>query len=70
MMATQATIDFDAGLPKDEPQFLLTRIQLQNWGTFSGRYSIDVPAEGMLLTGNSGSGKSTILDAHAALMTR
>lgn len=50
-------------------QFRLTRIQLFNWGTFSGVFDMPIPREGYLFIGPSGSGKSTILDAHAALLT-
>lgn len=50
-------------------QYRLRRIQLFNWGTFSNLFDIPVASEGYLLVGNSGSGKSTVLDAHAALLT-
>jgi len=63
--ARQAVLDVGT----DDAQFRLARIQLFNWGTFSGITDISVPAEGYLFVGPSGSGKSTILDAHAALTT-
>ncbi len=66
---------FDAldaqGLDEDVPapgQFRLSRLQVTNWGTFCGHHSIDVPRAGLLLTGESGSGKSSLLDAMSAIM--
>lgn len=50
-------------------QFFLKRLQLANWGTFSGIHSIDIAAKGHLFVGGSGSGKSTILDAMSVLLT-
>jgi len=52
-----------------DDQFRLRRMQLYNWGTFSGVFDIDISPEGYLFVGPSGSGKSTILDANAALLT-
>lgn len=49
-------------------QFRLARVQLINWGTFHGYYSIPVSREGFLITGGSGSGKSTLLDAISAVL--
>ncbi|SDM40379.1 ATP-binding protein [Actinomyces ruminicola] len=49
-------------------QFRLAEVQLVNWGTFAERHVITVPRRGLLLTGESGSGKSSILDAMTALM--
>lgn len=51
-------------------QYTLRRIQLFNWGTFSGLHTIEVASKGFLILGPSGSGKSTILDAYAALLTQ
>ncbi|MGG6496675.1 UNVERIFIED_CONTAM: AAA family ATPase, partial [Bacteroidetes bacterium 56_B9] len=44
-------------------QYRISRIQLINWGTFHGYFSIPVARKGFLITGGSGSGKSTLLDA-------
>ncbi|MDO4899213.1 ATP-binding protein [Actinomyces sp.] len=49
-------------------QFRLAEIQLVNWGTFTERHPITVPRRGLLLTGESGSGKSSVLDAMTAIM--
>ncbi|MFM9878746.1 MAG: ATP-binding protein [Rhodoglobus sp.] len=50
-------------------QWRLARIELANWGTFNGHHVIDVARKGHLLTGPSGSGKSSLLDAIAAVLT-
>lgn len=51
-------------------QWRLSRIQLANWGTFDGEiHTIPVSRQGQLITGPSGSGKSSLLDAIAAVLT-
>ncbi len=50
-------------------QYCLKRLQLANWGTFSGIHTIDIAEKGHLFVGGSGSGKSTILDAMSVLLT-
>jgi len=50
-------------------QWRLARIELVNWGTFSGHVTVDVARRGHLFTGASGSGKSSLLDAIAAVLT-
>lgn len=49
-------------------QVRLARIQAMNWGTFGGTVDIAVPREGFLITGGSGTGKSTLLDAMSAVL--
>ncbi|MEC4764058.1 ATP-binding protein [Mycobacterium sherrisii] len=44
-------------------QFCLTCLQVINWGVFDGYHRIDFSANGTLITGASGSGKSSLLDA-------
>ncbi|ANZ39106.1 hypothetical protein BBK82_26560 [Lentzea guizhouensis] len=46
-------------------QFRLTRLQIVNWGTFSGYKDFPIDERGVLLTGPSGSGKSSLMDAHS-----
>jgi len=49
--------------------FRLTRLELYNWGTFDQRvWSLDASARNTLLTGDIGSGKSTIVDAVTTLL--
>ena len=51
-------------------QWRLSEVQLANWGTFDkGIYRIDIARKGHLITGPSGSGKSSLLDAIAAVLT-
>ncbi|UFS57577.1 ATP-binding protein [Subtercola endophyticus] len=50
-------------------QWRLARVELFNWGTFDGHYRIDVARQGHLFTGASGSGKSSLLDAIAVVIT-
>jgi uncharacterized protein YPO0396 len=51
-------------------QWRLARLQVVNWGTFGGHHDLAVPRRGLLLTGESGSGKSSLLDAMSAIMVR
>ena len=46
----------------------MARLQIFNWGTFSGLHDVPIPDRGFLFVGRSGSGKSTLLDAIAALL--
>ncbi|GAA1459412.1 ATP-binding protein [Williamsia maris] len=49
-------------------QFRLTRIQLVNWGTFHGYKNFPIDERGVLLTGPSGSGKSSMMDGHSVVL--
>jgi len=51
-----------------QEQFRMSRLQVFNWGTFSGLHNIPISERGFLFVGRSGSGKSTLLDAFAALL--
>jgi uncharacterized protein YPO0396 len=49
--------------------FRLDRLELYNWGTFGGRvWSLSLAGENTLVTGDIGSGKSTIVDAVTTLL--
>ena len=49
--------------------FLLARLELYNWGTFDQRvWSFELGGHDGLLTGDAGSGKSTIVDAITTLL--
>lgn len=51
-------------------QWRLAEVQIANWGTLDGRvYRFPIARRGHLITGPSGSGKSSILDAIAAVLT-
>lgn len=49
-------------------QHRLESVQLVNWGTFSGYHQLPVSRRGFLLTGPSGSGKSSLLDAISVVL--
>jgi uncharacterized protein YPO0396 len=53
--------------PRDE-QFRMRKLQVFNWGTFSGLVEVPIAERGFLFVGRSGSGKSTLLDAMSALL--
>ncbi len=55
--------------PDHPGQWRLTRIELVNWGTFAGHATVEIARKGHLFTGASGSGKSSLLDAIAAVLT-
>ncbi|MBB5786150.1 ATP-binding protein [Jiangella mangrovi] len=49
--------------------FRLTRLEVYNWGTFHRRaWRLDLDGDNALLTGDIGSGKSTIVDAITTLL--
>ena len=55
--------------PETLSGFRLTRLELYNWGTFDERvWSLGANARNCLLTGDIGSGKSTIVDAVTTLL--
>ncbi|MDR1968932.1 MAG: hypothetical protein LBQ32_09625 [Burkholderiaceae bacterium] len=49
-------------------QFRMSRLQVFNWGTFTGIHDIPISERGFLFVGRSGAGKSTLLDAFSALL--
>lgn len=55
-------------LREADAQHRLSRIQVHNWGTFNGYHDLPVPRDGLILTGPSGSGKSSLLDALSAVL--
>ena len=61
-----------AGLPESKPiraGFRLQRLEVFNWGTFHGRpWVLNLDGENTLLTGDIGSGKSTLVDAVTTLL--
>ncbi len=54
----------DAGIT----QWKVETLQLVNWGGFSGHASVSFSPTSTLLSGASGTGKSTLLDAYIAVM--
>lgn len=57
----------DLPTPREE-QFRMRRLQVFNWGTFTGLHEVPIAERGFLIVGRSGSGKSTLLDAMSALL--
>ncbi|HEU4514968.1 MAG TPA: SbcC/MukB-like Walker B domain-containing protein [Nocardioidaceae bacterium] len=56
-------------LPSDDTlQWRAELLQLVNWGGFSGRVEVDLHGDATMISGASGVGKSTVLDAYTALM--
>lgn len=49
-------------------QFRLSKLQIYDWGTFSGVHDIPIAERGFLFVGRSGAGKTTLLDAFSALL--
>ncbi|GAA1660271.1 DNA repair ATPase [Citricoccus zhacaiensis] len=70
-MTAQQKLDFGLGATAaSSAQWRLAEVQLANWGTLDGSiYRLPVARKGHLITGPSGSGKSSILDAIAAVLT-
>lgn len=55
--------------PDERPGFRLDRLEVLNWGTFNQRiWAFDLRGRNALLTGEIGSGKSTIVDAVTTLL--
>ena len=55
--------------PSDDTlQWRAEHLQLVNWGGFSGRVEVDLHGDATMISGASGVGKSTVLDAYTALM--
>src|SRR3569833_2951143 len=49
--------------------FVLTQLDVYNWGSFSGRHTAQFDLEGTAIIGPTGSGKSTLVDALMTLLT-
>ena len=55
--------------PGHPGQWRLARVDVANWGTFCGFHHMKVDRKGLLITGASGSGKSSLLDAVTMVLT-
>ncbi|WP_313811958.1 ATP-binding protein [Glutamicibacter sp.] len=52
----------------DHAQWRIESLQMANWGGFHGRHDVKFSPGSTLMSGASGTGKSTVLDAYLALM--
>jgi len=69
MMTTMQTDTFDFSDNEQQVGFRLSRLEVFNWGTFDGAvWGFDINARNALLTGDIGSGKSTLVDAVTTLL--
>lgn len=61
--------DVDHAADEVQPGFRLKRLEVFNWGTFGGRvWTLHLDGGNGLLTGDIGSGKSTLVDAITTLL--
>ncbi len=68
MLSTEPDISNTPDMPKT-PGFRLERFEVFNWGTFDQHiWRIEANGENALLTGDIGSGKSTLVDALTTLL--
>lgn len=64
-----ASLGLDFGGDDTLSGFRLQRLEVLNWGTFDGRvWSLELNGRNGLLTGDIGSGKSTLVDAITTLL--
>lgn len=63
-----SAVDLEASVP-GQTGFRLARLEIYNWGTFHRRaWRFDLDGDNALLTGDIGSGKSTLVDAVTTLL--
>lgn len=68
-MNDMETLGFDFGMDDTLSGFRLTRLEVFNWGTFDSRvWTLQLDGKNGLLTGDIGSGKSTLVDAVTTLL--
>ena len=65
---TQAPLLYVPGGTEGTTQWKAETLQLVNWGGFHSHVHIGIAPTTTLLSGASGTGKSTLLDAYLALM--
>jgi len=69
MSALFSAVELDVANPDRLPGTRLQRVEVWNWGTFTGRvWAFDLAGRNALLTGDIGSGKSTLVDALTTLL--
>lgn len=65
MLDNQTELMFLEG---NDSQVKLKSVSVFNWGSFNGLHTLNINPEGTLITGENGSGKSTIIDALMTLL--
>ncbi len=56
-------------LPPSVSPFVLTHLDVYDWGAFSGRHCAEIDSQGTAIIGPTGSGKTTLVDALMTLLT-
>jgi uncharacterized protein YPO0396 len=56
-------------LPLPVNPFVLTHLDVYDWGAFSGRHCAEIDIQGTAIIGPTGSGKTTLVDALMTLLT-
>lgn len=67
-MSGELTLPVPDGVPGSHSQWKAETLQLANWGGFHGCHQVRFSAGSTLISGASGTGKSTVLDGWIALM--
>lgn len=65
MLDNQTELMFLEG---NDSQVKLKSVSVFNWGSFNGLHTLNINPDGTLITGENGSGKSTIIDALMTLL--
>lgn len=68
-MDVQTTTDAALTDSLAPPTFVITHLELFDWGSFAGRHSAQIDLEGTAIIGPTGSGKTTLVDALMTLIT-
>lgn len=68
MLPDLAALPASAAQVVDHSQWRIDSLQMVNWGGFHGHHPVTFAEGSTLLSGASGTGKSTLLDAYIALM--
>lgn len=64
----QQSIALFDDLPTQESGYLLTDLEVYNWGPFAGLHHASIDPEGTAIIGPTGSGKTTLIDALMTLL--
>ena len=64
----QGNIDLFEDLKPQQQSYVLTQLEVFNWGPFSGMHSASIDPQGTAIIGPTGSGKTTLIDALMTLL--